>query len=65
METITRADLPFLTQADPATFQISMLIPTHGYFEQAQADQLRWKNLLASVEESLAGRMRSPEIADL
>lgn len=42
-----------------------MFMPTHGSVEQAQADQLRWKNLLASVEESLAGRMRSPEIADL
>lgn len=65
METITRADLPFLIQADPATSQISMFMPTHGSVEQAPADQLRWKNLLTSLEDSLAGRMRTPEIEDL
>lgn len=62
---ITRADLPFLAEADPAAPHISMFMPTHRFGDQSRADQLRWKNLLNALEESLEGRLRPAEIDEL
>lgn len=59
---ITRADLPFLAEANSAALQISMFMPTHRFGDQSRADQLRWKNLLTALEESLEGRLRPADL---
>jgi hypothetical protein len=65
VDLLTSADLEFLAQADPGEAQISLFLPTHRFGGEIQADQLRWKNLVAGVESVLAERMRRPDVDDL
>ncbi len=65
MDMMTGADLPLLTEADPAAVQISMFMPTHRSGDESRADQLRWKNLLGAVRDRLSERLKGKELDEL
>lgn len=66
MDLLTKADLDQLAERGRPELHVSMFIPTHASGAGTQTDPIRWKNLVARVEQLLVDRgWREPEIADL
>ncbi len=65
MDLLTRAELESLAEPAAGETQVSLFMPTHRFGAGIEADQLRWKNLVAGAEAVLAERMRRPEVEAL
>jgi hypothetical protein len=66
MDIVTRADLNLLARGEQPGAHVSLFLPTHRLGSEDRTDPLRWKNLLTSVETTLADQgMRRAEITEL
>jgi hypothetical protein len=66
MDLLTTEDLELLGQRGQPGTHVSLFIPTHRFGSGMQADQIRWRNLLAEVESVLSDRgLRTPDITQL
>jgi hypothetical protein len=66
MDIVTKADLNVLARSDQPGAHVSLFLPTHRLGSEDRTDPLRWKNLLTSVETTLADQgVRRTEITDL
>lgn len=53
MDLLTRADFESLVESREGVTHVSVFMPTQRGGREAEADRLRWKNLLAAVESAL------------
>ena len=65
MDLLTQKDIQELAASDATTAHVSLFMPTHRVGNDVQADQLRWKNLVAGVEAILLETMRRPDVEAL
>lgn len=65
MDLLTRTELESFATPGAGDGQVSLFMPTHRFGRGIEADRLRWKNLLAGVETTLAQRMPRAEIESL
>lgn len=66
MDLLTRTDLEALADPSVEGAQVSLFLPTHRYGrDEIEGDRVRWKNLIAGVEESLGDQLRRPQIEEL
>ncbi|MGO1383643.1 MAG: baeRF3 domain-containing protein [Arachnia sp.] len=65
MDLLTDKDIQKLATTGNDGVHVSLLMPTHRYGAEVQADQLQWKNLVNGVEAVLQEEMRRPDIEAL
>lgn len=61
MDLLTRSDLESIADPGPDGTYISLFMPTHRVGSGIEADKIRWKNLVTSVEDVLLKKMRRTE----
>ncbi len=65
MDLLTREGVEAIANPETRGTHVSFFMPTHRVGSGIEADMLRWKNLVNSVEAVLLERMRRPEAEDL
>lgn len=65
MELLTRNHIAALAEPGQGQTHVSLFMPTHRFGREVEADQVRFKNLVAGVEATLEKTMRRSDIDDL